>query len=235
MSDVFSSEPLAEVITAETLVGEGKKYADANKLAEAYVHADTLIEQLKAEKARLEAEVRVRDELMQRKPNDDGHTRDEGRHNPPVNPDPNAERKEDVDLTSLVREQIEENDRIRKAQANAEAAANKMVEKYGSPEAANAAIHKRAQELDVSVEWLRDSAARSPAAFLASMGISDAPATGTPFSYSNDARRINGDGNKRNFKFFEEIRKTNPNRYYSREVQSSLFEARRELGDSFYN
>ncbi len=233
MTDVFSNEPLKEKITADTLVGEGKKYASADDLANAYFHADSFIEQLKAKNAELEAEVRVRNELMQRNQGqNEEHRREDEGHNPPP-PNPNANDGKDVDLNALVREQIEENDRIRKAQANAEQAANKMIEIYGSPEAANQALHKRARELDVSVEWLRDSAARSPTAFLASMGINGNQPSGTPFSYSNDTRRPGG-SNVKDFAFYDEIRKTSPNRYYSREVQSEMFAAARELGEAFY-
>ena len=239
MSDVFSGEPLADPneITVETLVGDGKKYADANALAKAYANADSFIEQQKARIAELETEVKVRSEIQsnQRHNANEEHNSDEGRQ-VPAQPDPNANKANDVDLSALVRQELEEADKTKKAIANVEAATNEMLKVYGSPEKANAALHKRAKELDVSVEWLRDSAARSPAAFLASMGISNTNSSSSPYGYSPDVNIRGSINSKKNFRYFEDIRKSDPNRYFSRDVQKELFEARKQLGeDAFYN
>jgi hypothetical protein len=57
-----------------------------------------------------------------------------------------------------------------------------MIEVYGDSAKANEAVTRRAGELGVSVDWLRDSASRSPNAFFATMGITKGQVSSSPAS-----------------------------------------------------
>lgn len=236
MADIFSADPIAPEdvnITLDTLVGDDRKYKTPDELAKAYAHAEPLIESQKAELARLAAENKVLKDL------EDARLR--GRNNPdpdPVNdrqqqPDPNHQKRDDVDINKLVREELQNASEEKRKADNINAAAEVMNRHYGNPSKAQEAIAKRAEELGVSFEWLKEAASNSPKAFLASMGINpDARPNNTP-GYRNEVN-INHGGNVKNFQYFDNLRKSDPKAYFGREIQKQMFDARRELGEKFY-
>lgn len=239
---VDDNRPNLEEVTVDTLVGDGRKYADQNQLAKAYVSADHTIAQRNAKIAELEAEVRIREDLMNKANNNNAANPNPNPNpEPKVNTDPAAPRVEDsgkqadVDLSALVREELKKTNEEEKFKRNIEHTANKLTDHYGSPEKANEAVRRRAEELNVGVEWLRDSAAQSPEAFFATMGINNAHSSNSPSSTGNVQIRPNANSNKKDYKYWETFRKeVGPTKFYSREVQNEMFAAARELGPSFY-
>lgn len=237
MADIFSSEPIEQnqnEVTLDTLVGDDRKYKTPDELAKAYAHAEPMLEQLKAERARLEAENKVLKDLEEARRNganpNEGVRDDGGNKQPDPQPAPKIA---DVDINKLVREELQNASEEKRRTDNINSAAEAMNRHYGSAAKAQEAIARRAQELGVSFEWLKDAAAQSPKAFLASMGINpDARAQSTP-GFSNEVN-VNPTSGKRDFRYWDEMRKKNPKAYYSREVQKQMFDARRELGDKFY-
>lgn len=243
MSTIFDQTPgkedgpNLEEINTEVLVGDGRKYASTDDLAKAYVHADSFIEKQKARIAELETEVRIREELAnkQKTPPEEKPGNEPGHENPPVTPPVNTpEGKSDVDIASLVRNELEKASTEKTFAQNVDSAAKVLVEVYGSEEKANLAVRQKAAELGVGVDWLMNIAGTSPSALLGTMGVSpETKSTSTPFSSSEVVR--NRGASKKNFKYFEEIRKADPKSYYSAQVRKEMFEARKELGDAFYS
>jgi len=239
MADIFGSEPIepndddnASTVTIDTLVGEGQKYKTPSELAKAYHNADAYIARAKQEKLELEAELKVLRDLAEARNKNPEPKKEE----PPAHEQRETEsRKENVDISELVRQELSNASAEKTRADNINAAAEQMTKRFGSPAKANEAIRNKAQELGVSPEWLQDAAARSPTAFFATMGITpEARSSSTP-SYSNDVRLpSSGAGGMKNFKYFEDLRKASPKTYHSAEVQKQLFAARRELGDKFY-
>jgi len=236
MPDIFGSEPIEpnddeSTITLATLVGDGQKYKTPDELAKAYHNADAYIARTKQEKLELEAELKVLRDLAEAR-----------NKNPspepaaPVTPEPRepVAPRADVDISELVRQELSNADAEKRKADNINAAAEQMTKRFGSPSKANEAIRNKAQELGVSPEWLQDAAARSPTAFYATMGITpDSRSSSTP-SYSAEVRLPSGQSGQKNFRYFEDLRKSSPKTYHSADVQKQLFAARRELGDKFY-
>lgn len=238
MSNVFSEEPVTpspDDVTVDTFVGEGRKYSDPNGLAKAYAHADARL-------AELQRELAIRDQKMEL-------LEAQMSNAPPVKKDPPVDRHEDpsdqlavkndlkdVDLSKLIKEELSAVEAAKDFSKNVDYAAQKLADHLGGADKANEFVRKKAAELGVSVQWLMDVAGKSPNAFLSSVGVTDANGINRSPGY-NPERTVRSDGNsgKKGWKHFEEIRKSNKNAYYSPAVQKDLMEARKALGNDFYN
>lgn len=222
-------------VTADVLVGEDRKYKNADELAKAYVSADSFIEQQKAENARLAAEKKVLEDLLKNSQSNPSEPAPR-----PVETNVPVERNADggnIDISAKIREEFQALDEEKRKAANINAAAETMTKFYGSPEKAKEALTKRAIDLNVSAEWLLDAAAKSPTAFYASMGLNPS-ATGNSSLNSdvgNDAVFRGNPTGQKGMKYWNEIRKTNPKLYYSRDMQKQMFESRKAMGDTFYS
>jgi hypothetical protein len=241
LADPFSNEQIVddtpEDITLDTLVGENQKYRTPDDLAKAYSHADAAINAAKARIAELEAADRVKTDLLEARlknqstPSDPPARQDTNLN--PRDPDP-AAKVETPDINKLVRDELANASEEKRRADNINAAAEAMNDHYGSPAKAQEAIQRRARELNVSVEWLRDAASQSAPAFLATMGLTGERPRATP-GVSNEVNLTNANrGGMKNFKYYDDIRKKSPKVYYSGEMQRQMFEARRELGDKFF-
>lgn len=235
MADMFNDEPIADDndtdITLDTLVGENQKYKTPDDLAKAYANADAAILRQKAEIAELKAADKIKTDLLEAQLN----KKPPEEKNPVTNQhrEPEAPQKaETPNISELVREELLNASEERRRADNINRATESMTNHYGSISKAQEAIKRRATELNVSFEWLRDVASDSPQAFFASMGINPAQRSQSTPGFSNEVvlDRINTSGVK-NHKYFEEIRKANPKLYYSPEMQRQVFSSLQELGE----
>lgn len=233
-------------ITVDVLVGEGQKYASADELAKAYVNADAYIQQAKAKQLELEAELKVLRDIATKVPTNSSNNTDPVNNNPNPRLDENPlgdkdrqnEQNSNKDLSALISEEVEKIEQTKRFQSNVDAAAQKLSEHYGSATKANEAIRQKAVELGVSVDWLLDMAGRSPQALYRTIGIEGAQSRTTPNATTDNGINTNAFGNardKRNFRYYEEIRKSDPKSYYTPAIQRQMFNDAKELGSSFYN
>jgi hypothetical protein len=238
LADIFGSEqieptPDESTITLATLVGEGQKYKSPDELAKAYANADAYIATLKAKEAEREAELKVLRDLAEARQKQT--TPPEQIQQPTHEQREPAIPKAEVDISELVRQELSNASETKRRNDNISAAAETMNKFFGSPSKAQEAIRNKASELGVSFDWLKDAAAQSPSAFYATMGISGEPRSNSTPGYQPEVRPTSNNNGQKNFKYFEEIRKSSPKLYHSSEVQKQLFAARRELGDKFYS
>lgn len=226
-------------ITVETLVGEGQKYSSVDDLAKGYANADAYIQAAKAKEVELQAELKVlRDmaEAQKSSPNVSDNLNSTPRHeNPPVVVDRQNEQK---DLSALVSEEVEKIEQTRRFQTNVDAVAQKLSDHFGSSTKANEMVRQKAKELGVSVDWLMDVAGRSPQALYRTIGIENSTSRNTPNTGTDGNINTVAFGNKspgRNFKYYEDIRKSAPKSYYVPSLQRQMFNDRQEQGSSFYS
>lgn len=246
MADIFSDAPLTEGneggsvdIGLNDLVGEGRKYKDPDALAKAYANIEAHARRLEAENAEARAKLDTRDfKATTNNSSSDGQDGNNPSHSDQNGgtPQDNAPPKQDVDFRSQIREEVKALNEQERMTQNIEQTAAKMVETYGSPQAANEALRKRAQELGVGVDWLRDSAARSPAAFYATMGIQSSGGSSPRMTPASGGGVNLGTGGEptRNFEYYEKIRKDNPKLYFSSATQQEMLRQARAMGDNFY-
>lgn len=237
-NDIFSTDNVEPSVDLglNDLVGEGQKYKTPDELAKAYAHLERHAKTLERENA----EVRARADALEANnpPNDENRGREpapsgDNPPTPPNNQAPTAPKKED-DFRSQIREEVKALNEADRVKQNIEAAAARMIEVYGDAAKANEAVVKRAQELNVSVDWLKDSAGRSPSAFYASMGISQGTSQSTPASGHGANLGRDSNPNLRNFEYYDKIRKEDPKRYFSVAVQTEMMGEARRQGSDFY-
>lgn len=234
MADIFSADPVEIDLTFNDVVGEGKKYSDPDQLAKAYANIERHARQLEAENAEARAKLDTLQATNNNSNNSQPPRQDPPRQDDNPNPAPNPTPREDVDLRSQIQNEIKAVTAEERARNNIETTAQKMVDLYGSPAAANEAVRKRANELGISVDRLRDSAAESPSLFFASMGV---PATGTDRSTpapQSDYVDRGAQGNRQNFEYFDKLRKDNPKLYFSAATQKEMMAQARIQGADFY-
>jgi len=242
MADIFGSDTIETtddtVITLDTLVGDDRKYKNADELAKAYAHADAALERLRAEKAQAEAEAKVLRDLEEARrnkvPNDPPHENRQPNRQEDQSVQQPPQKQNDVDISQLVRQELQTASEEDRKSKNINSAADTLTRQFGSAAKAQEAIRNRAQELGVGFEWLRDVAADSPNAFFAAMGINpNERSKGTP-GYQNEVNINRSNSGVRDYTYWENLRKTSPKAYYLPDNQKQMFEARRELGDKFY-
>ncbi len=234
-NDVFSTDPVELDLGFNDLVGEDKKYKEPDALAKGYAHIErhsrTLESELAGARAKIDALTATKNQS-----NDSQNPRQDHSNEPdPANPNPNPTPKKDVDFRSQIKEEIKALNDEGKALSNIEATAQKLVDVFGNQASANEAVRKRANELGVSVEWLRDSAAQSPSAFYATMGITVTSGTdrSTP-TPNNEVNFRNDGGDQKNFEYFDRLRKDNPKLYFSAATQGEMMNQARKMGAAFY-
>jgi len=234
MSDVFSDTPSDPSNPFEQLVGEGKKFKTPEDLAAGKIEADRTIEarNRELEESRQEQErlrLRILELERPREPAADTIPREANR---PVEEEP-------VDLATRIREELNRQTQEDIRNQNLSQVVNRLEEVYG--DRANEFMKTKAGELGVPVTWLRDIAAQSPKAFYAQIGLADQVPT-TPAATRGDINPValadtrNSTAVKEGtYKYYETVRKSDPKRYFSAEVQNKMFADAKRLGEAFYN
>jgi len=225
----------------ETLVGDGKKYRDSDELAKAKFHADKAIADRERELSTLREELNKRltaeqllEQVRQQAQNPGTHT-----PSPPITA--NEKETPPVNFEAEVRRIMEERETIGKVNANLEQVANRLVELYGSEDAASVIVNARARELGVSPQFLRSVAEQSPKAFFAQVGLTQdqsAPKATPGVTKSDVQSAINmnpGSPKAGSYGYYENLRQTNPKMYFNAKTQVQMHKDAMDKGDAFYN
>lgn len=232
---VFASDQLQEQLQnpLEAYVGEGRKYKDVNEFVRGFENGQVHI-------ARIETENReYREGLQQDILARQSHTpntppSDQG-NQPPRQED---QRASEQDLVERIRE-VNRQDRAAEKQAtNLQSATDRLIETFGSPEAANERVKARAAELGVTINFLMDSAKQSPAAFYATMELGKAPRPApAPNGNVNPqalSAHTNGNVAPGTYAYYEDMRKANPRLYNSPKVQLEMHRSATENPEKFF-
>lgn len=228
--NVFTEQTPPENTFAQ-LVGAGRKYATPEDLAKSRIEADRYIEQLEAEHAQFREVIQSRVEQLRQPPEV---------VTPP--PAPVAEqRAPEVDLEARIRETLEKTNREQKLAKNVNEVSGKLVEVYGTPEKANEAVKARAAELGVSLDFLMQSAAASPKAFYAQLGLDVSPravapmGTGAVNAQALSAANTPGQIKPGTYAYYEHLRKTNPKLFNKSATQLQMHKDAMEKAEAFFN
>jgi len=135
----------------------------------------------------------------------------------------------EVDIKTLVQKTINETEASKSTAQNIKDANDALVTNFGGDlQKAGEAVVKRAQELGLSVEFLRDVAAKSPTAFLEVMKQEPQARVSNDLTKSSvnteTLGRQNGVAPKEGTKaFFDNIKKSNPKEYWSPHIQQQIY------------
>jgi hypothetical protein len=238
--DIFNGVTPPDNNALEQLVGEGKKYKTAEDLAKAYANADSHINELKTDlqstREFIAEELRKLAEQREVKP-PVPPVETGGNQPAPVAP-PKDENGEDLD--TRIAKALELRDTQARFQKNADIVQDVLVERLGGVEKAAEAVISKARDLGLQPSEMKELAAKSPKAFLATMGIDPdskptSSSTPTPRSDVNPLMTNQGAPKPRTYKFHEEVRKSNPKLYNTVSYQGQLMKDAMELGLDFFN
>lgn len=215
------------------LVGEGKRYKDNQAAGRALVEKDVFIEQLKKEAAEAR-EAAQKAKSMQELVDQIESKRANPAANPPVttpetvvDPNPNPATK----VEDVVRKLLSEHSETQRASDNRRKVADVLRANFGPGFAK--VLAERAEAMGLGQKTIDDIAGRSPAAIFQLMGVSETAKTNVAAA---PAVRTNpgavAGNNKKNFAYYENIRKTDKNRYFS--LTQEMIEQATAMGDDFY-
>jgi hypothetical protein len=238
MSDAFQTDPNETVIDEnkkyyEDLVGEGKKFRDAEALAKSKAEADQFIARLLLEKRELE-------ESLSKRNNEDDFldklkavTRPQSEPDQDTKPDAGT-REAAVDpqaLEALVEKKLNEKQESARRQSNLDTVFAKLEETYGAN--FKARVQAQARELGVGTDFLTDVAARTPDAFYRLMGL-DQPQRPSD-AFAPPPRSSVGTGGspsgQKNYQYYQQQRREKGDHwYFSQSTQREIWEQAKAQG-----
>lgn len=236
MTNLFETPDGDQTITFDSLVGEGKKYRDPDAVAKAVAEKDRFIEQLQAENATARQELRSRANL------EDVVNQLKATRTPPsseIAPTPRQEPVVDTkppteDFEATVKRLLEAEKSKDNTTRNIETAMNGLRERFGADY--KQTLKTIVDELGVTEQFVNGLAASSPTGFLKLVDSVKAPDDKRPVS--PPASRINSvlpvTGGRRNKAYYDELRRSDVNKYLEPKVQQQYYKDAMEQGDSFY-
>lgn len=233
----------------EELVGEGKKYSDNEKLALSVDHKERFIQQLQTENEGLRGELATRVSLQEFMENQETRnnvaptTLSQDQVLLETSTVLEEQRREEAttnqqgtkDVTNLVETETARILEQKLTERDAQTLERNNIS-YVTTEATRVLgseypylFSKKAKEMDVSQDYLNEMARKQPKAFLGLMLGQDykVASSGTPPSSSVNTTALqalsdNSSGHRK-LSDWDELRKTDPNKYWSSSVQQEIF------------
>ncbi len=138
----------------------------------------------------------------------------------------------DQDIESLIDKALTKKQTEASVKENLMKVQAMLKEAHGTE--ADAFLAKRAGELGIGVDRLKEIGAESPEAFRSLVGVKKEEAPKMTTTSVKSESLMSQSPETRNFDFYQKLRKTNKRAYYSPAVQQQYFKDRKQLGDKFY-
>lgn len=222
------------------LIGEGKKYKDAQALAKAVLDKDAFIEQLKSENFQMRSSLRGEqkiDEFLD-KLNKSPSPSTVVASTPVTNQSENTDQTNQT--KALSQEEIikilEQRDNAKQAEMNLRLAVDQVKKVYGANY--TQVMKTKAEELNMSPESLTNLAKNQPAAFLKLVEADKLPQTqgNLPKSSVNTSAMNNSNSGQKTQKYYRDLRKQVGDAvYFSPKIQNELMKSALELGNAFFD
>lgn len=234
MTDILNDTETPETPRFEDLVGDGKKFADADALAKAKAESDTFILKLQQETEEMRTELQARltlEEMMKELPVQQNDQRND------VSQEPVPQTKEpETDIESLVSKALQKQKATETAEKNLETVRDGLKERFGPDY--NKTLSDVAERLGIGKDFLTSMAKTSPAGLLALVDSSvprDNNRPMTPPDSTRDAGKVAiASPTKKNNSYYRELKRTDPKTYFSRKVQAEMHTQAVAQGPSFY-
>lgn len=215
---------------------KGEQWGDPEMIAKGKLEADTYIEQLRKENEELKAlaekastleDIVAKIERKATEPTNVNAQSDQGGANDSETKNPVSE----DDLQSLVEKALTKREQEATATQNFQQVVSQLQDSYGDN--MNEVVQKKAGELGLSVARLQEIAKESPTAFFSIVGEKPKEFKNmTQGTIRTESVNTQPSG-KRNNKFYQELRKSNPRQF--NQLQDQMLKDRMQLGDAFYN
>jgi len=215
---------------------KGENWEDPQTIAKGYLNAQQHIDQLEAELKDLRENSQKKDwaeevisKLDQRQPasREPGREQNAGASEQDTPSSTSAE-----DIKSLIVETLTEEESKRTKAQNLATADAQLNQLFGTE--AKEMLTKKAQEVGMTVDRLKELAEESPTAFFTLIG--EAPhkeSNSAPQSNVNTAAGFN-QSHRKNWAYFQKMRRENPRQYRTAQVQNEMLAERQKQGEAFY-
>lgn len=230
MTDIFDgANQQSTEATFDTLVGEGKKYSDANELAKAKSHADEHISALEAQLAQQAEDLAKAKALEEVVASLEANAQSTAQVEPQTTPDATV----DVNaITEQAAANVMNTIEAKKMEDTAKANQAKVVEtmraKFG--DSAQDTYRNAAAAAGMSVEDMNGLVRSNPTAAMKLLGVTDQPtSTGVshPQGQSPAGKQVSPETNPATPEYWKKRRREDPTYYYSARGQKEMMKAMR--------
>lgn len=212
---------------------------DSTALLDAKAESDRFIDQLKEELKGLRNELSSRQsveealgKLVNRSASNNNTNVEERLPETNMNSQkPNESSLSKEDIMSMVRDALVSESSKASKLSNLKQARSDLEKNLGPNYVAH--LTKKAEELGVSTEFFDKLASESPKALIALVNQSNKEVLSNPPSGSVNSSGNFG-GNKKNYKYYDELRKKDSKTYWSPSVQNEMFQMLQASGPDFY-
>lgn len=217
---------------------KGENWKDPEVLAKGKLEADGYIKNLEAQLEEMREDLKKSQyqkevfEQLQSKATDSTTVNSEvSQDKSSINSQNTTAPINEEDLKSLVEQTLTQREQESIIKRNLAQVDAELEKSFGTE--AKAEIEKKAFELGMSLERMRDIAAESPSAFFALIG--EPKKTFSPITQGSV--RTEGvsmqTSTERDWSYYQKLRRENRNMYYSAKTQQQMFEDKARLGDKF--
>lgn len=225
--------PTTENWLSQVVSEKGDHWKEPETLAKGYLHAQQRIKELEAlqEEAKknnyakelldqLQSKQTTTPSVASTEENKEGQVKE----NTSQTPD---------ELQSLIEKTLADREQKSISAKNIQEVDTKLTELFGTE--APTVLQKRAKELGMSLTQMEQIASQSPSAFLTLVGGAPEKTTNGSFQGTLNTSAGLQNGSKRNWSFYQKLRKENPREYHDIKTQRAMLEDRKKLGNDFYN
>ena len=230
--------PVQESFLDKLVQAKGENWRDPETLAKGKLEADGYIKNLEDQLASMREDMKKQDyqsEILTQLQNKATETSAVNPEVPNDNTSVNTQNTtgavNEEDLKSLVEKTLNQRELQAKVQTNLELVDKELEGSFGTE--AKAQIEKKATELGMSIDRLREIAAESPNAFFALVGETQLPVDPMVSGSVRTEGVSMQPSTERNFDYYQKLRRENRNLYYSAKTQQQMFEDKARLGDKF--
>lgn len=230
----------------ERMVGEGKKFKDAEALARGKFESDNHIQNLERQLSELRQDLSkdekvnellelVRSQSNQGTAETPNRGDESGKEGDGTNPNETSSGLTEEQLRALIESTVSERESTTKRQDNLSQVDEVLEKQYGSK--ASEFVRNKSKELGMSIKELEDMAARNPTAFFRLTDVKAEPrsqSTVVGGGRSSETEAGKSGGQRKNFNYYQEMRRNNRKLYYSPSTQHEMHREAEAQGESFY-
>ncbi len=230
--------PPQESYVQKLVEAKGENWKDPEVLAKGKLEADGYIKTLEDQLAQMREDMKKQDyqaqilEQLQNKATESTAVNNEvPNNNGDINTQNTTAAVDEETLKSLVEQTLTQREKDNTVQQNLSQVDKELESSFGTEAAAT--VQKKAQELGMSMDRLRDIAAESPSAFFTLIG--QPQKTFSPMVQGSvRTEGVNMQAStERDWSYYQKLRRENRNLYYSPKVQQQMFQDKARLGEKF--
>lgn len=230
--------PIQESFLDKLVQAKGENWRDPETLAKGKLEADGYIKNLEDQLSQMREDIKKQDyqneilTQLQSKATETSAVKSEvPNNNTSVDTQNTTGVVNEEDLKSLVEKALTEREKNNTVQQNLSQVDKELENSFGTE--AEATVKKKAQELGMSMDRLREIASESPTAFFTLIG--EQQKSFSPLVQGSvRTEGVNMQSStERNFDYYQKLRRENRNLYYSAKTQQQMFEDKARLGEKF--